>query len=131
MFPIRFDKAMEMVEQGLDVRVRRQNILASNIANKDTPGYKARDLDFRAVLEAAEQGSEGTLYRTDERHIPTASQASEPRISEKQSQGKLDGNNVEMTEEMKNLVENTLTYDALIRCAGKKIQLLKTAIQGG
>jgi flagellar basal-body rod protein FlgB len=131
MFPIYFDKALEIMEYGLDLRVWRQNILASNIANKDTPGYKSRDLGFRSVLEAAENRSGELLRTTDEGHMRSLPLAPEPSISLKDSGGRLDGNTVDMAEEMNHLVENALTYDALLKCVGKKFQLLKLSVQGG
>src|SRR5690606_14940635 len=72
---INFGKALGIHEQALGFRAQRAEVLANNIANADTPHYKARDLDFASVLaeqNASQQRGNVALARTDSRHIPAA-----------------------------------------------------------
>ena len=66
---INFDNALGIHQYSVGVRERRAEVLASNIANADTPGFKARDLSFKDALASATQGSSFNLSKTSERHI--------------------------------------------------------------
>lgn len=114
----------------LDWTAARQKILASNIANLDTPGYQARDLDFQSALRrACGDGSSG-LARTDERHLPSADTAPSPRFPVQQAGARLDGNTVNLAEEMARMTENGFLYQTLVRFINHKITTLKHAIRG-
>ena len=74
--PISFDSALGIHDKALLVRSQRAELLASNIANSDTPGYKARDIDFKAALQNAQASKSNTgnrLQVTHNNHIQTAS----------------------------------------------------------
>lgn len=122
-------------EQALDLRHERQKVLSSNIANADTPGYKARDFDFASELERATgQGSAGSglaLTRTAEGHIEGQAMASAPvdlgyRVP---AQPSLDGNTVEMERERAAFADNSVRYQAAVSMLNSRIQSLKSAMQ--
>lgn len=100
-------------EQMLSVLARRQEVLASNIANADTPNYLARDIDLPSVALALHQsGATVPLTRTHETHqsLPTPTPSEPLRYSVPQ-QGAVDGNTVEMDLERAKFAENALRYE--------------------
>lgn len=126
-----FDKILGIHAQSLQLHARRAEVLAGNIANADTPGYKARDFDFHEVLrqQAAETPA---LKTTHQRHIPLDDGIISPsemayRIP---SQPSLDGNTVDSQLEHTAYAENAVQYQASLRFLGGTIQTLKKAITG-
>ena len=91
-----FDSTLQMIQGGLNARMERQATISSNIANADTPGYKARELTFEASLEKAT--SSAALRRTNASHMDANGNSSpvttETRVSE--VEGRTDGNNVDL-----------------------------------
>jgi flagellar basal-body rod protein FlgB len=128
---ISFSRALGVHEQALVVRSRRAELLASNLAHADTPHYKARDIDFKAALEAARAGQGGGLARTHEGHIAAGAPGAggEPlyRIPEQPS---LDGNTVNRRVEHVKFTENALHYQASITFLSGRFGGLRTAIRG-
>ncbi|ROR34906.1 flagellar basal-body rod protein FlgB [Inmirania thermothiophila] len=117
--------------KALTLRAQRAGILASNIANADTPHYKARDLDFRAALAAVE-GRAVTLRRTDARHLPApdllpTAVALRYRVPVQPSP---DGNTVDPHVERAAFADNALRYRASLQFLGGRIRTLLTAIRG-
>ena len=131
MHEILFDKSIECTSRALDLSVRRQRLISSNIANRDTPGYRARDLDFQAEMERLYSGFGVTLERTDPAHLPAPTENGGSAVVLKESEARLDGNTVNLSEEMSGLVENGTLYQSLLRMVSYKLQSLKRAIQGG
>ncbi len=103
------------LEKILDLAAFRHRILASNVANADTPGYRAKDIVFSRELEKA---LEGTSSRVEVVDAPTTLPSR-------------DGNTVNVEIEMAKIAENTLTYDTAIRILEKKIKMMKDVIKGG
>lgn len=136
---INFDKALGIHEQALMLRARRNEVLAVNIANADTPNFKARDIDFRAALATAAggQGSDGSLAleRTRGGHIDPAGAGMSPLEAQLKyrtpNQPTLDGNTVESHVEQVAFAENALRYQASLQFLGGKFNTLKSAITGG
>ena len=121
--------------QALDLRARRSEVLASNIANADTPGYNARDFDFTAALRSAMSGKPAaggalTLQRTSPQHLPAS--ASPTGASDLQYripvQSSIDGNTVEMDTELGQFSDNALRYQADITFLTSQIRTLQAAI---
>lgn len=115
--------------EALKIGERRGAILASNIANAATPGYKARDIDFRAEL-SQRIGSQGKLAATDARHIahPTAHLGSTGyRVP---TTAALDGNTVEGAVEQVQFAENALRQQASLTFLNRRISGLMSAIKG-
>lgn len=130
---ISFNRALGIHEQALNLRSQRAELLANNLANADTPNFKARDVDFAAVLEKASGGrASGTeLARTDTRHFSSrgdaASGAPQYRIP---NQPSIDGNTVEEHEEMARYAKNTVDFEASMYFLSSKFRGLQNAIRG-
>ncbi len=131
-----FDKNIHLLQRSLDFRGKRNALLASNVANVETPGYKARDLVFEKALGRAMRAQEpGPLQVTHPRHLdgrqivplalvkPQLIYSATPVTS-------LDGNSVDLEREMAKLGENQVAYQALAQMISFKISQLKAAIRG-
>src|SRR5690606_13536877 len=116
----------------------RQQVLASNIANADTPNYKARDIDFNAALKTAmgKDGSAGMppLVKTSAAHLGSVSAgvtaSGAPLLYRTPAQGSVDGNTVDMDAERNRFLDNALRYEAGVTFAGGQIKKMMAAIQG-
>ncbi|HEY9109487.1 MAG TPA: flagellar basal body rod protein FlgB [Roseateles sp.] len=115
----RITDTLNFQTQALALRSERQRLLASNIANADTPGYQARDIDFaRALREATgEIGTAGSLATTNGSHIaPLAGARGESgKQYALQSQTSLDSNGVDMDRERASFADNAVKYEATLR----------------
>lgn len=126
--PLRFHQT------ALNVRAYRQQVLASNIANADTPNYKARDIDFQSALHNAlgAKSSSVALARTAARHLPAASLS--PFATSVQYRGEqqssVDGNTVNSDVERAQFAENSVQYEASLTFIGGYLRTLNTAITG-
>ncbi len=128
---MKLDNAFGIHERALKMRSYRAELLASNMANADTPGFKARDIDFKQALNAETLKQTG-LRTTHKNHISTASSGLSPahlryRIP---SQPSLDGNTVDMQHEKSAFAANALEYQASLGFLNGKISGLKRAIRG-
>lgn len=128
------DKLFQFHQNALNVRAFRQQLLAANIANADTPGYKARDIDFAAALRAATAGQPvpaGSLRVTSDKHLPGAS-GDEPAAVLYRSvrQPSIDGNTVDMDMERNRFAENAVHYEANLAVLTNEIKLMLAALQG-
>lgn len=128
-----FEKAFGVHEPALYTQSRRAQLLAANIANADTPKFKAKDINFNAALEQAmtyPKGS-GPLNSTNARHIqPPSYRLGYEVLFRQPRQASIDGNTVETETEMSEYTENSVRYMASLRFLTGKIQSLKTAIKG-
>ena len=125
-------KAFELHEQALKFRAHRNEVLSSNIANADTPNYKARELDFAAALKGA-QGGNVSLKRTSEMHQQAwgTARSGGQLMYRVPMQPTLDGNTVEADVEQAAFAENALQYRASLAFLDGKIRSLRFAIKGG
>ena len=119
-------------ENALQLRALRNRIISSNIANADTPGYKARDIDFQGAFESAKAGTL-RLSRTNPQHQATATNtASQTAVKYRiPSQPTLDGNTVETDVEQAAYAENAIQYRASLTFLNGAIQSLRYALKGG
>lgn len=131
----RLDNELQFHQRALSVRSRRQELLASNIANADTPHYKARDLDFKAALEGVTSGrgvGAVELARTAPAHLAGLSggpfEAATRYRGEYQSA--VDGNTVNMDVERAAFAENAVQIEAMLAFIGGKFKTMTAAIQG-
>ncbi len=126
---INFQSALGLHPDALMLREKRSELLAANLANADTPDYKARDLDFKAVLR--QQSSHISLEKTQQRHIVPDQQwlGGELKYRNPQ-QASLDGNTVEEHIEQAKYAENAVQYQASLRFLNGKFSGLMTAIKG-
>jgi flagellar basal-body rod protein FlgB len=123
---------LQLHETALKIRAHRNEVLSSNIANADTPNYKARDLDFGAALKAA-QGKGIGLERTSELHRRAwgAGRSDGDLMYRMPTQPTLDGNTVETDVEQAAFAENALQYRASLSFLDGQIRSLRYAIKGG
>jgi len=119
-------------ESALYMQARRAEVLASNLANVDTPGYKARDIDFRQVMAAASGEDTGEQLRlTNASHLDPASDTAGYDLQYRQPyQASLDGNTVEHQVEMAAYSDNAMRYMASLRFINNQLSLLRSAIKG-
>jgi flagellar basal-body rod protein FlgB len=119
---------------GMLVRAKRTEILANNLANADTPNFKARDIDFKQVLNQAQQSTGGMRMRTSHpRHLETgvnAGTGSAELLYRNPTQPSVDGNTVDTQAEKSQFIQNAIQYQASIRFLNGKISGLKTALRG-
>ena len=131
-----FSKTISVLEKSLDLRSKRHQVLSTNIANMDTPNYKAFELVIEEELKkSAGHTSAIKLVRTDERHFPIFP-SSRDNVKLKQAEPpeftlRGDGNTVDIDKTMGDLAENTLLYNTLAQLISKKFLALKNVIQGG
>lgn len=129
--PISFDSALGIHEKALGVLSRRTEMLASNIANTDTPGYKAKDIDFKAALASLQSQSSGSLTRSNPKHIQTNMAGNQAELLYRvPSQPSVDGNTVDPQVEKAAFAENALRYQASLQFLGGKFKGMITALKG-
>ena len=117
--------------EALKLRGQRASVLATNLANAETPGYKARDFDFNQVL-AKRVGNEAGLTTTSRAHITATSQPLGALVMRYRmmSQPSLDGNTVDIQKERAEFMQNSMRYQASLRFLNGRIRGLMTAIRG-
>jgi len=132
------DKIMGLGQQALTIHSRRSEVLANNLANADTPGFKARDIDFQAALRQAKGETQGErLLTTNAHHIGSSGAAAggiDGLIGELKfrtpSQPSLDGNTVDPLREKAAFMENALLYQTNLNFLSGKIKGIKSALKG-
>ncbi len=115
---------MSILERLIRQAEIRHSVLASNIANVDTPNFHAKDVKFDQVL-----GNEMIMTTTNPKHIPAASAGSAEEITSENAQPWADKNNVEMDQEVAKMTENAMLFEAGIALLEKKIQMFKSALK--
>ena len=127
---INFEKALGIHPQALALREKRSEVLASNLANADTPNYKARDLDFQSVLKQS-MPENTVLERTRPGHVaPPDMLLGAQLLYRNPNQASLDGNTVEANVEQAKYAENAVQYQASLSFLNGRIAGLMTAIRG-
>lgn len=130
----KIDNAFSFQEKALGLRAYRQQVLAGNIANADTPNYKARDFDFTSALRNAVSGRNSAqlpLATTATRHMQTGAGDGPVRLQYRTpAQGSVDGNTVDMDVERAQFSENAIQYEATLTFITGRVKTLMAAIQG-
>ncbi|MHB0924991.1 MAG: flagellar basal body rod protein FlgB [Gallionellaceae bacterium] len=131
----KLDDALRFQQTALSLRAARQELLASNIANADTPNYKARDIDFASALQNALAGTSAELpvVKTSPMHLEGKTGGSilgAPVMYRKPVQPSADGNTVDMDVERAQFADNALRYEASVRFVSEQMKATLTAIQG-
>ena len=133
----KLNQSLDFNATALLLRSERTRVLASNIANADTPHYKARDFDFRSALEQATATAQATgavgLARTQQGHIAAgngAGSAHPALLYRTPTQTALDANSVDLDTERAAFADNTVRYEASLRFINGQIRTLMTAING-
>ncbi|RUO60095.1 flagellar basal body rod protein FlgB [Pseudidiomarina marina] len=124
--------ALQFQQQALALRQQRQETLAGNIANADTPNFKARDFDFSQELKRATAQQHGAvkLATTHAGHLPLSSSTSTVDMQYRvPAQSRLDGNTVDMDMERTQFLDNSMRYQADIQFLDDRISGLRKAMQ--
>ncbi|RRJ85014.1 flagellar basal body rod protein FlgB [Aestuariirhabdus litorea] len=133
---ISFDKALGIHPAALQFRAQRAEVLANNLANADTPGFKARDIDFASVMkqQLSTQGNESAvaLEKTHPGHVSGFIDEVEGgellyRIA---TQPSVDGNTVDTQREIAEFTQNKIAFDSSFTFLNAKFKGLSTAIRG-
>lgn len=134
----KLDSELGFQQTAISLLNKRQNILASNVANADTPGYLARDIDFSSQLKAAVSRTHSkagplTLTLTSGQHIAAkASAIDDPELLYRiPDQPSADGNTVDMDRERSNFVDNSVKYQSGLTILGTQIKNMMSAINQG
>jgi len=134
--PMNIDQYVGVHAAALDVRAKRGELIANNLANADTPGYQARDIDFRQAMARASGGATTgvTLSTTQSGHIggaTAADAATNPDLKYRTPLAPaLDGNTVDTQIEQAAFAENAVRYQATLTFLNSKFRGLLTAILG-
>lgn len=134
----KLDASLNIHQQALKVRGLRQEVLASNIANADTPGYQARDIDFSSQLQKAMAGKRVgqtsiSLATTSNQHIKGKAifpaNSGLDLLYRVPDQPSADGNTVDMDRERINFADNSFRYQASVTFLGGRLKSLLSVIQ--
>ncbi len=127
MNPIAFDSVSNLLEKFLDVQSQRSQVIAGNIANVDTPGYVAKELEFNDFLRDAAAKSELPLSRQDQDGI-----SARTRVKDQTPTAiGLDGNTVDAGHEMAELAQAGSSFTFGAKMLQSRLRLLRTAIREG
>mgnify|MGYP003663095017 FL=1 len=138
MAAISFNNALGLHDEAMQLRAKRAEVLANNLANADTPGFKSRDFNFQSALEQAvasnkvdTRHSTGlALEQTSTGHIAGHGRMDESLLYRNPSQPSIDGNTVNSQIEQALYARNSLDYDASFEFLNSKFKGLKGAIRG-
>lgn len=129
---------MEMIEgtirelkRALDVSHVRNRVIAENIANSETPGFKGSSVDFQRAMVDANSSAGLNMSKTSNMHISTKGNNMAVKIDKSGNTPRADGNNVDQNMEMTRLSENAIVYNTAAELLNRKLKLLKFAIEEG
>ncbi len=129
---ISFEKAFGVHPQGMLLREKRSELLADNIANADTPGFKAKDLDFQTALANANTRQSSAFSRTHEKHFEISTHTrQEVKFRNVEQTDTGDGNSVDIHRERNAFSQNSMEYQAALNFLNGKISGLRKALGGG
>lgn len=134
------DRLFDLHQSALSARAYRSQVLASNIANADTPGFQARDVDFKAALAQALGGTSANatapvgMVRTSTRHMGVGGTQADtmpnaPLVYRTVTQASIDNNTVDVNVERALFADNAIRYEASLSFINSKIKSLLTAMQ--
>jgi flagellar basal-body rod protein FlgB len=129
-----FDHTIKLLHDTLDLRAARHKLLQSNIANQETPGYRAVDIDFEKEIKKADAASgTGGIMRTNAGHLPIIPERGmAPKVVKRQDEAVgYDGNSVGIETEMVKLSENSLMYNIATKMLRSKFNMIMMAIKEG
>jgi flagellar basal-body rod protein FlgB len=124
-----FDATLGKIETALDLRLERQNLLSSNVANADTPGYVPRDFDFAKAMAQAEGPMQMAQPEGTGSALGHVEAAATPQLAD--TRAGFDGNRVDADQAMVALAENGLQYGANAQAVNKKLAILLYAASDG
>lgn len=116
---------LSFVERKLDIATHRQEVLAANVANVDTPGYRSRELKF------SEQAPGLTMRRTEGAHLDSADAETEVRVIEAGGETKPNGNSVDLDSELTKVTKNGLEFVILVQVLQNKFRTIRSSLNEG
>jgi len=125
------DKTPKLIKKSLDFNTRKASVITANIANSETPAYKAVNLKFEEMLQDAATGNRLPMKTTNPKHIASGVQdlqRMEPIVEVDSSPGRMDGNNVNMEKEVTSLAQTQLAYEAAITAMSSRGAMVKSAV---
>ena len=132
---INLDKMVQLHHSTVRVRTDQMEVISSNLANANTPGYKARAIDFNSAMSKAMQGGQNIagLTTTHSNHIPLSNNSAigdaQFRVSDQPDTG--DGNTVDVQRERNEFLDNGMRYQASLQFLDGKFKGMKKALSGG
>jgi len=128
---IHLDNVLGLHENAMHLQSRRAQMIAQNLANSDTPGYQAKDIDFKAALSTVQAGMHAPLKNTSAGHIQPDGYFMGAEIMYRQPmQPSIDGNTVEPQIEMSEFTDNSMRYLMSLRLFNGRVQGMLSAIRG-
>ena len=124
-----FDRTTKGLEKSLDIAWKRNEAITSNIANAETPGYRAVDLDFAGELQNAFGKSQSRVAKTDPKHLDIGGSGNSHLVADLSGATKADGNNVDIDIQMGQLDFNRSSYMRASEMMRRKLRFLTTAIR--
>ena len=127
-----FRGSLDAIKEGLTLSAMRQEMIAANIANVSTPGYRRVDLDFERLMKSGIKSSSRPAYRTNEKHFTFEEIGSRAGLFSYPSDSDVNSedNNVDIDKEIMNMNNNSMYYNALTTFAEKKYRGLRSVISG-
>lgn len=126
-----FDSTFSTLEHGLNYATQRNRMISNNIANVDTPYYKAKDVKFKSLLQMA-MDKQLEAKRTHPKHLPFSTDRSPFQVvTDRMTMFNHNGNNVDIDKEMANLAKNQIYYRSLVDSINGKFNTLQTVLRGG
>lgn len=128
-------QVMTILEKSLDASWIRNKVISDNIANVDTPNYKAYKVEFEGLLKDAIRSRSMNIQTTNPKHFPlggnSLNEINPHILRDRSTSTRMDGNNVDIDVQNANLAKNTIMYQALIDQLTAKLSRLKTVINEG
>ena len=129
---ISFDNALGIHQTAMPLRAHRAEILANNLANADTPGFKARDVNFKAILNGESKAHQSVaMERTHTGHLTGQVSRDDELLYRNPSQPSIDGNTVDTQIEQALFSRNNISYEASFEFLSGRFKGMKNAIRGG
>lgn len=130
---INFNNALGIHEQAMQLRIQRSEVLANNLANADTPNFKAKDIDFKSALSNEMASQSGSMKKTSHLHLDIAGTVSGGASLKYRTplQPSIDGNTVDSQAEMSRFAKNSMDFQASFQFLNNKFKGLSKAISGG
>jgi flagellar basal-body rod protein FlgB len=130
-----FDRTVGILNRALEYRGRNQQIISTNIANIDTPGFRPKELRFDEELRRAVGNENLSLAKTEGKHLPgfdeSGLQGAASFDLESEAANSEGDHSLNIDTEMAKMAKNNLLYEAAVKMLSEKFDLLKTAIEGG
>ena len=126
-----FDRTVTGLNKAMDLTWERNQAISSNVANAETPMYRAVDVTFAKELDQAFGDNTKTLMQTDEKHLDLAGSSGAHKVADFSGATKQDGNNVDIDLQMGRLAQNSGDYMNAARLIRRQLGLIRTAIRTG